>query len=194
MSSARGPQRPRSALRAPRVVAVASSPAHGFSKDTRPLVRLVRGLGVEGDVHAGVTVQHRSRVRRDPTQPNLRQVHLIQAELFAELDRHGHRVLPGALGENVTTVGIDLLALPVDTILQLGDTAEVVVTGLRTPCYQIDDFQDGLLRRVLHRDEDGSPVRRAGVMAVVRRTGEVRPGDPVTVVLPEQPHRRLDRV
>jgi MOSC domain-containing protein YiiM len=180
--------------RGPQVVAVAASPGHRFSKQTLPTVRLVEGLGVERDAHLGTTVQHRSRVRRDPTAPNLRQVHLIHAELFEELEVSGHRVLPGELGENVTTAGIDLLALPVDTVLRLGGTAEVRVTGLRNPCHQIDDFQPGLLARVLHRDAEGQVVRKAGVMGVVRRGGEVRAGDPVTVVLPPQPHRPLEPV
>src|SRR3954449_3036263 len=81
--------------RGARVVAVALSQEHGFSKQTRAVVRLLEGLGVEGDAHAGTTVQHLSRVRRDPTEPNLRQVQLIHAELFDEVQRAGHRVLPG---------------------------------------------------------------------------------------------------
>jgi MOSC domain-containing protein YiiM len=185
---------PAGAAGAGRVVAVAAGPTHAFSKQPRPAIRLLEGLGVEGDAHLGRTVQHRSHVRRDPTAPNLRQVHLIQAELFDEVQEVGHGVLPGDLGENVTTRGVDLLGLPVDTVLVLGDTAEVRVTGLRNPCRQIDDFQPGLLQHVAGRDADGSVVRRSGVMAVVRRGGEVRPGDPVTVVLPPEPHRRLDRV
>jgi MOSC domain-containing protein YiiM len=188
------PVPPTSPARNPQVVAVAASSEHGFSKQTRPLVHLVEGLGVEGDAHLGRTVQHLSRVRRAPHEPNLRQVHLIQAELFEELHPSGHRVLPGQLGENVTTTGLDLIALPVGTMLLLGDTAEVRLTGLRNPCRQIDDFQPGLLRQVLGRQADGAVVRRAGVMGVVRRGGEVRPGDPVTVVLPEHPHRPLDPV
>jgi MOSC domain-containing protein YiiM len=177
-----------------RVLAVAASPAHEFSKQTRPAIRLLQGLGVEGDAHLGRTVQHRSRVRRDPTAPNLRQVHLVQSELLDELRAAGHEVPAGALGENVTTAGVDLLGLPVDTLLRLGDAAEVVVTGLRNPCRQIDDFQPGLLERVLGRDPDGSVRLRAGVMGVVRRGGEVRPGDVVTVLHPPGPHRPLARV
>jgi MOSC domain-containing protein YiiM len=176
------------------VVAVARSGEHGFSKPTHPVIRLLDGLGVEGDAHAGVTVQHLSRIRRDPTQPNLRQVHLIQSELFHDVAEAGHTVLPGQLGENVTTAGVDLLALPVDTVLLLGATAEVLLTGLRNPCVQIDRFQDGLLQQVLGRDAAGAVVRRAGVMGVVRRSGEVRPGDPVTVLLPDRPHRPLEKV
>jgi MOSC domain-containing protein YiiM len=133
-------------------------------------------------------------MRRAPDEPNLRQVHLIQAELFQEMLPAGHRVLPGQLGENVTTTGLDLLALPVGTVLLLGDTAEVRLTGLRNPCRQIDAFQPGLLQRVLGRGDDGTVVRRAGVMGVVRHGGEVRPGDPVTVVLPAEPHRPLELV
>jgi MOSC domain-containing protein YiiM len=176
------------------VVSVGASPSHGFSKPPCEVVRLVAGLGVEGDAHAGTTVQHRSRVRRNPSQPNLRQVHLVHAELFEEVATHGHVVRPGDLGENITTAGVDLLSLPVGTVLRLGADAEVLLTGLRNPCWQIDDFSDGLLSRVVGRDGDGRVVRKAGVMSVVRRSGEVRAGDPLLVVLPDPPHRPLDRV
>jgi MOSC domain-containing protein YiiM len=174
-----------------RVVAVAAAREHRFSKQTAPIIHLLEGLGVEGDAHLGTTDQHRSHARRDPTRTNLRQVHLMQGELFDEVLASGHRVLPGQLGENVTTYGVDLLALPVDAVLLLGQTAEVQVTGLRNPCHQIDDFQSGLLRLVVGRAADGSTVRRTGIMGVVRRGGEVRPGDPVAVVLPPGPHRPL---
>jgi MOSC domain-containing protein YiiM len=149
---------------------------------------------VEGDVHAGVTVKHRSRMAQDPTQPNLRQVHLIHEELFAEVDEAGFRVAPGELGENITTSGIDLLGLPVGTVLRIGDDAVVEVTGLRNPCRQIDDFQNGLLKQVVGRDEAGNVVRKAGIMSAVRDGGVVRPGDMIKVELPDGPHRPLDRV
>ena len=194
MVAASSPVPPTSPTTGPQVVAVAASSEHGFSKQTRPVVRLVERLGVEGDAHHGRTVQHLSRMRRAPDEPNLRQVHLIQAELFQEMLPAGHRVLPGQLGENVTTTGLDLLALPVGTVLLPGDTAAVRLTGLRNPCRQIDAFQPGLLQRVLGRGDDGTVVRRAGVMGVVRHGGEVRPGDPVTVVLPAEPHRPLELV
>lgn len=155
---------------------------------------LLAGLGVEGDVHAGVTVKHRSRVAQDPTQPNLRQVHLIQQELFAELRAAGFAVMPGDLGENITTSGIDLLALPVGALLNLGDEAVVEVTGLRNPCLQIDHFQDGLLKQVVGRADDGTVVRRAGIMGIVTTGGTVRPGDTVRAELPAEPHRPLERV
>ncbi|GEB53094.1 MOSC domain-containing protein [Streptomyces cacaoi] len=176
------------------VTAVSSDSGHGFTKPNRESVRLLTGLGVEGDAHAGVTVQHRSRVRRDPTQPNLRQVHLLQAELFDEVAAHGHRVAPGDLGENITTAGIDLLELPEGTLLHLGDEAVVRITGLRNPCYQIDRFSKGLLKEVVGRDTEGGPVRKAGVMGVVQQGGVVRPGDPVKAELPTGPHRPLERV
>jgi MOSC domain-containing protein YiiM len=176
------------------VVAVCASPVHGFSKQARSAVRLVEGLGVEGDAHAGTTVQHLSRVRRNPSTPNLRQVHLVHTELFDEVAEDGHHVRPGDLGENITTEGVDLLGLPVGTVLRLGAAAEVEITGLRNPCYQIDDFQDGLLRHMLGRAADGTVVRKAGVMAVVLSGGDVRPGDAVTVVLPPEPHHALTPV
>ncbi|MFJ9907330.1 MOSC domain-containing protein [Streptomyces sp. NPDC101152] len=173
------------------VSAVSSNGTYSFTKPNRESVRLLEGLGVEGDVHAGTTVKHRSRVARDPSQPNLRQVHLIHEELFEEVREAGFAVAPGELGENVTTRGIDLLGLPVGTLLRLGDEAVVEVTGLRNPCLQIDNFQGGLLKQVVGRDADGSLRRRAGIMSVVVRGGVVRPGDPVEVELPDGPHRPL---
>ncbi len=176
------------------VTAVSSNGEHSFSKPNRDSITLLAGLGVQGDAHAGVTVQHRSRVAQDPTQPNLRQVHLIPEELFREVGQAGYTVAPGDLGENITTRGIDLLGLPVGTLLDLGGEAVVEITGLRNPCQQIDDFQHGLLRRVVGRDENGKIVRKAGIMGIVVTGGEVRPGDPIGVRLPAQPFRSLDRV
>lgn len=179
------------AAASPRVVAVSRGPDHSFSKPTVGSIHLISGMGVEGDAHAGVTVKHRSRVRADPTQPNLRQVHLIHSELHAELEGAGFQVGPGDMGENVTTRGIDLLALPVGTRLHLGAHALVEVTGLRNPCRQLDEFQGGLMEAVLERDADGNLVRKAGIMSIVVRGGEVRSGDSVRVVLPDSPHRPL---
>jgi MOSC domain-containing protein YiiM len=173
------------------VAAVSSAPKHTFSKENRAEIRLLAGLGVEGDAHLGETVQHRSRVARDPSQPNLRQVHLIHAELHDELRGAGFTVSAGDMGENVTTRGVDLLDLPLGARLRLGDSAVVEVTGLRNPCVQLDGFQAGLLAAVLDRDADGGLIRKAGVMGVVLTSGTVRPGDPIRIELPAQPHRRL---
>ncbi len=177
-----------------RIVAVCAHPTHAFSKGTRESITLLAGLGVEGDAHCGVTVKHRSRVAQDPTQPNLRQVHLMHTELHDELNARGFQVAPGDLGENVTTRGIDLLGLPVGTRLHLGDAAVVEVTGLRNPCVQLDHFQKGLLAAVLDRAPDGSLIRRSGVMAVVVSGGVVRAGDAIEAVLPPLPHVALERV
>ncbi|MEU1471383.1 MOSC domain-containing protein [Streptomyces sp. NPDC005761] len=176
------------------VTAVSSNEAYSFTKPNRDSVTLLTGLGVEGDVHAGVTVKHRSRVAKNPAQPNLRQVHLMHEELFDELREAGFGVAPGELGENITTSGVDLLGLPVGTLLRLGDEAVVEITGLRNPCLQIDNFQGGLLKQVVGRDEAGNIVRKAGIMSVVARGGVVRPGDPVKVELPAEPHRPLEQV
>jgi len=176
------------------VTAVSSNGEYSFTKPNRDSITLLAGLGVEGDVHAGVTVKHRSRVARDPAQPNLRQVHLIHTELFAELGEAGFEVTPGQLGENITTSGLDLLGLPVGTLLRIGPDAVVEVTGLRNPCLQIDSFQEGLLKQVVGRDEAGEIVRKAGIMSVVQAGGVVRPGDAVIVELPAEPHRPLERV
>jgi hypothetical protein len=176
------------------VEAVGRASRHTFSKPTAPAIRLLAGLGVEDDAHLGQTVQHRSRVARDPSQPNLRQVHLIHGELHDELRAQGFDVAPGAMGENVTTRGVELLALPTGTRLSLGQEAVVELTGLRNPCVQLDRFQQGLMAAVLDRDDAGHLVRKAGVMAIVLTSGEVRPGDPIAVELPPAPHARLESV
>ena len=176
------------------VTAVSRSATHTFSKPTTTAIRLVAGLGVEGDAHLGVTVKHRSRVRTDPDSPNLRQVHLIHAELHEELRAAGFAVAAGQIGENVTTRGIDLLGLPVGTRLHLGQAAVVEVTGLRNPCGQLDRFQAGLTAALLGRDQNGKLIRKAGIMGIVLSGGDVRPGDAIGIELPPEPHRPLDRV
>lgn len=176
-----------------RVVAVHSSASHTFSKETRVSISLLEGLGVDGDAHCGATVKHRSRVAADPSQPNLRQVHLIYGELFETLKEGGHLVAPGDLGENITTQGIDLLALPVGSRLRIGETV-VTVTGLRNPCQQINGFQSGLLKQVVRNAGEGKVVRLAGVMGIVSRGGRVAAGDPIDVELPPHPHLPLTRV
>jgi MOSC domain-containing protein YiiM len=176
------------------VTAVSRSAEYTFTKPNTDSITLLEGLGVDGDVHQGVTVKHRSRVARDPNEPNLRQVHLIHAELFDELRDAGFTVQPGQIGENVTTLGIDLLGLPTGTRLHLGSEAVVEVTGLRNPCIQIDRFQQGLLKQVVDRDQDGGLVRKAGIMSVVLTGGVVRPGDEIRVELPAEPHRPLKPV
>jgi MOSC domain-containing protein YiiM len=173
------------------VIAVSLRAGHHFSKTPSLSIRLLKGLGVAGDAHMGETVKHRSRVRKDPTQPNLRQVHLIHAELFKELRTRGFRVQPGDLGENVTTSGLDLLALPTGTRLHLGPSAVLQITGLRNPCIQIDGFQHGLMAATLDKDADGKLIRKAGIMSIVLADGDVRPGDAIDVELPALPHRPL---
>ena len=176
------------------VIAVSLDGRHRFTKPNALSITLLAGLGVAGDAHAGPTVKHRSRVAKDPTVPNLRQVHLLHAELFDELAAKGYTVSPGDIGENVTTRGLDLLALPQGTLLQIGEAAVVRVTGLRNPCLQLDRFAPGLMAATLDRTPDGKLVRKAGIMAVVLAGGEVHPGDRITVTLPEGPALPLEPV
>jgi MOSC domain-containing protein YiiM len=175
----------------PTVAAVSRNASHTFSKTTLGRIQLLQGLGVEGDAHLGRTVQHLSRIARNPDQPNLRQVHLVHAELHDELRQAGFDVAAGEMGENITTRGVDLLGLPTGTRLHLGDSAVVEVTGLRNPCTQLDTFQPGLLAAVLDRDELGNLIRKAGVMGIVVATGDVEVGAPIRVELPPEPHTRL---
>jgi MOSC domain-containing protein YiiM len=176
------------------VEAVSRSDAYTMAKPTRSAIVLIAGLGVDGDVHAGTTVKHRSRMQRDPTQPNLRQVHLIHAELHDELRTQGFEVAAGRMGENVTTRGVDLLGLPRGTRLHLGADAVVEVTGLRNPCVQLDGIQPGLLDACVERTGARVTRRKAGVMAVVVAGGEVRVGDGIAVELPAGPQERLEPV
>ena len=177
-----------------RVVAVNRSGSHRMSKPSCERIRLLAGLGVEGDAHMGTTVKHRSRVARDPTQPNLRQVHLIHAELFDELRAKGFEITPGLMGENVTTHGIDLLALPRGTRLHLGASAVVEITGLRNPCTQLDGIYPGLMEAVIERDPARGLIRKAGVMGVVVAGGEVAAGDAISIALPLGAHEALKPV
>lgn len=173
------------------VTAVSLSKGHRFSKPNAMEIRLLTGLGVAGDAHSGATVKHRSRVAKDPTQPNLRQVHLLHEELFDELRGKGFRVTPGDMGENVTTRGVDLIGLPAGTRLHLGSSAIVEVTGLRNPCIQIDRFQQGLMAATLDRDAAGNLIRKAGIMSIVLADGDLRPGDAIRIELPAGAHRPL---
>jgi MOSC domain-containing protein YiiM len=176
------------------VIAVAKSANHGFSKQTEASIDLIVGEGVFSDCHSGVTVKHRSRVARDPTQPNLRQVHLIHSELFDELAAQGHTVGPAVLGENITTRGIDLLALPQNALLHIGANAVVEITGLRNPCQQIDDFQAGLVSKVLIKDQFGIWIRKTGVMGIVRHGGSISPGDEIIIEVPAGQYIPLEKV
>jgi len=173
---------------------VSRSGTHTLTKPNQASIRLLAGLGVEGDAHLGGTVKHRSRVARDPSQPNLRQVHLMHAELHDGLRAAGFDVSPGQMGENVTTRGVDLLGLPTGTRLRLGESAIVEVTGLRNPCAQLDRIRPGLMAATLDRDERGNLIRKAGIMGVILAGGEVWPGDPIRVELPPEPHRALEPV
>ena len=176
------------------VVSVSKRAAHAFSKEPIAEISLIAGEGVEGDAHRGVTVKHRSRVKADPTQPNLRQVHLIHRELFDELRPKGFEVSPGAMGENITTQGIDLLSLPRHTLLKIGPSATLQVTGLRNPCTQLDDYQTGLMSALIDKDSDGNLIRKAGVMAIVVTSGKVKPHDAIEIRLPAMPYQKLERV
>ncbi len=176
------------------VAAVSRSATHTMTKPGQLTIQLVEGLGVEGDAHAGVKVKHRSRVAQNPNQPNLRQVHLIHAELHDELRAAGFDVAPGQMGENLTTRGIDLLGLPTGARLHLGAEAVIEITGLRNPCTQLDGIQSGLMQAVLDRDAAGNLVRKAGIMGIVLVGGPVSPGDPIVVELPPEPHQPLKPV
>ncbi|HWE74257.1 MAG TPA: MOSC domain-containing protein [Stellaceae bacterium] len=176
------------------VVAVSCSGTHSMRKPAQDTIKLLAGLGVEGDAHLGTTVQHLYPMRRDPTRPNLRQVHLIHSELHDELRGAGFDMAHGEMGENVTTRGLDLLGLPTGTRLHLGDAAIIEVTGLRNPCHQLNKLREGLMAATLDKDADGNLIRKAGVMAVVIESGTVRPGDTIAIELPAAPHRKLQPV
>jgi MOSC domain-containing protein YiiM len=176
------------------VKAVSRAPSHNFSKANQAFIRLIEGHGVEGDAHHGVTDQHRSHVKRDPTMPNLRQVHLIHAELLDELAAQGFKVSPGQMGENVMTQGLNLLSLPRGTRLHIGADAVIELTGLRNPCHQLDGIKKGLMAATLDKDTQGNLIRKAGVMSIVLTGGEIRPGDAITVELPPEPHHALEKV
>ncbi len=177
-----------------KVIAVSLSTTHSFSKANQENIKLLAGLGVERDSHAGKTVKHRSRVTKDASQPNLRQVHLIHAELHDELKAKGFNIFPGQMGENITTEGIDLLGLPTNTKLYIGEKAVIQVTGLRNPCAQLNSFKTGLMAAVLDKDRQGNIIRKAGIMGIVLADGVVSAGDSIRIQLPPKPFRSLEKV
>ncbi|HEY9767377.1 MAG TPA: MOSC domain-containing protein [Coleofasciculaceae cyanobacterium] len=176
-----------------KVIAVSINSSHSFSKSNREKIKLLAGLGVEGDAHCGKTVKHRSRLAKNPKQPNLRQVHLIHAELHEELNNAGFNILPGQMGENITTMGIDLLGLPTDTLLHIKE-AVIQITGLRNPCAQLDNFKPGLMAAVLDRDKEGKIIRKAGIMGIVLASGVISAGNIIQTEFPSLPHRPLEKV
>ena len=176
------------------VVAVSRSATHTMAKPNQTAIRLIEALGVEGDAHCGVTIKHRSRVARDPGAPNLRQVHLIHAELHDDLRAAGFSVTTGQMGENITTRGIALLSLPAGTRLHIGAAAVVEITGLRNPCKQLDGIAAGLMAATLSHDAHGNLIRKAGIMGIVRVGGDVHTGDPIHIELPDSPHHPLEPV
>jgi len=176
------------------VAAVCQSPTHSLTKPMADKIRLIAGIGVEGDAHAGATVKHLSRLLKFGNSPNLRQVHLMHAELFDELRAAGFEVWAGRMGENLTTRGVDLLGLPTGTKLLLGSEAVIEVTGLRNPCRQLNKLAPGLMAATLARDVAGNLVRKAGIMGIVLKGGEVAEGDTILVELPPLPHRKLEPV
>ena len=178
----------------PIVIAVSCSETHSFSKPNQTVIKLIEGIGVEGDAHSGRTVKHRFLVKKDATRPNIRQVHLIHNELLDELNAKGFSVNPGQLGENITTRGIDLLSLPSGTIMNIGFEVVIELTALRNPCKQIDEFQEGMLKAVLYKDENGVLVRKTGVMGIVKSGGEICPGDAIVIDLPPEPQQQLEYV
>jgi MOSC domain-containing protein YiiM len=178
----------------PQVVSVSCSHTHTFSKPTQKSILVLKGLGVKGDAHCGKTIKHRSRVAADPSQPNLRQLHLLHSELFQELQENGFELKPGDLGENILTQGIDLLALPRNSLIKIGADVVVQVTGLRNPCHHIEEFQSGLLKAVIETPTGGVQIKKAGIMSIVLEEGTIKVGDPIHLELPPEPHEKLERV
>ncbi|WP_322596991.1 MOSC domain-containing protein [Bradyrhizobium sp. SEMIA] len=122
--------------------------------------------------------------------PNLRQVHLIPSELFAALLEAGFPIGARDLGENISTVGLDLERMPLGTLIELGRTAIVELAGLRTPCVLVDRFRAGVKRHVLSSEKTG-PSFRCGVLGIVRFGGPVAPGDTVRARLQSSSFRAL---
>jgi len=177
-----------------KVISLSKNDKHQFSKRNCGSLFFIEGLGIEGDAHCGKTVQHLSRIKKNPTQPNLRQVHIIHCELLAELREQGFKVEAGSLGENILTQGIDVLSLPKNTRLKLGKEVILKVTGLRNPCSQLDNYQQGLTKAVLDKDKHGNLIRKAGIMATVEKGGTVFVNDSIEVKLPNEPHEALECV
>lgn len=177
-----------------RIEALHSSPSHSLKKETTSSLEIIKGLGVKGDAHMGAKIKHVYRVRKDPNEPNLRQVHIIHAELFDELKTKDFDISFGEMGENITCSGLDILSLPTDTELQMGVSTRLKVTGLRNPCAQLDSIKKGLMKACLDRNQSGEMIPKVGIMTIVLEGGIINQGDEIKVVFPPEPHRKLEAV
>ncbi|SRR6266446_5986019 len=165
-----------------RVIAVCCNPEPDLPKPVVDAVHLIENWGVEGDYHAGSLVRHRYLAKKDPTRPNMRQVLLMDAAVFAELAQNDIHIGPGMMGENITIEGMAMMQLAVGTRLAIG-SAIVEVTERRSPCYQLNGIDPRLLKAVA-RKQDGQAIFKAGIMAQILQGGWVRAGDLVKVLSP----------
>ena len=177
-----------------KVYSVHASSTHSIRKENRSYIHIIEGFGVEGDAHAGKKVKHRYLVRKDPERPNLRQVHFISYEIYEDLRQSGFNILEGEMGENITTVGIDLMNLPLDTIFRIGGDVELKITGMREPCHLLDEIQNGLMKATVSKNEEGHIIRKAGIMSVVIKGGIVQSGDPIEIIYPKRPWQKMSTV
>lgn len=162
------------------VVAVCCNPQPGLPKPVVDGVHLIEDWGIEGDYHAGRHVRHRYLAKKDPTQPNLRQVLLVDTTIFADLAKKDIHIGPGMLGDNITVDQFSVMALAVGARLLVGDTL-LEITEVRHPCFQLNGIHPHLLKAVVRKEQEQTTFQ-AGIMARILRGGWVHPGDQVTIL------------
>lgn len=125
-------------------------------------------LGLEGDAH---DYRHHGGPER--------AVCLFPREMIRVLAAEGHAIVPGAIGENVTTEGLDWSLVVPEARLRLGEHVLLEVTRYTSPCAKIAPvFRDGDHDRVSQKRFPGA----SRVYARVLVEGVLRPGDPVRIV------------
>jgi len=161
------------------VLALCRNENPGIPKIQVDSIQLVEEFGVEGDYHAGKTIRHRYLAKKDPDQPNHRQVLLIDAKILGDLDQRGIRIIPGQMGENIVCYGIDVMLLEIGTRFTAGE-ALLEITEARHPCHQLNDSHPDLYQAVIE-EIGGEEIYSAGVFARVIRGGNVDAGNSIFV-------------
>ncbi|SFH13142.1 hypothetical protein SAMN05660649_03999 [Desulfotomaculum arcticum] len=139
------------------VVAVCTSPKKGMRKKNIGTGRLIEEHGFEGDAHAG---------------PWHRQVSLLALESVQKMRDAGLDVNPGDFAENITTVGVDLVALPIGTRVKIGAEALGEVTQIGKECHT---------RCAIYHQAGDCVMPKEGIFIKVLKGGAVKVGDEVRV-------------
>ena len=140
-----------------KVLAVNVSEGKGTKKANIQSCMLLKDFGLEGDAHAG---------------PWHRQVSLLANESIGKMRAKGLDVGYGDFAENITTQGVDLVGLPIGTMIRVGETVLLRVTQIGKVCHD---------RCAIYYQVGDCVMPREGIFAEVVNEGKVRAGDEIMI-------------